>query len=724
MALSGEDKEILADFLNEAQEGLEKAEVWLLQMEELLTAGQAVPEELIDSLFRVFHSIKGSAGFLNLRLINQLTHHAESLLDHLRKKGIRPQKAHSDILFETIDALTQIFDVVRQKFQEPKSEGHFEDLLKRLTTLGQPTQTEATPATTPVSKSETMSTTEHQTVRFKELEITDDLIEQFAEDSLELLDQLEQELLQLEKSPNDKEILNSVFRSLHSLKGNAGFFNYKDISEIAHQAETVFDFARQQQLQLSSKQISLILKILDFLRAAIGGLLQKKAPTIPGKLGLIDLLKAMIPEKLKPDKQKTPPQNANQSTSGELLKKLENLSVPQPSSKLNEVVRVDVSKLDRLMELVGEIVIAESMISQYSYFSSFESEEWAQAFSYLQRNVRELQDLATSLRLIPLNGLFGKMKRLVRDISLKKEKQVELQVFGGETEVDRSVIEHISDPLVHILRNAIDHGIESAEERKAKGKPQQGQIILRASRVGGEIWIEIQDDGRGLDREKILKRAVERGLIAQNTKELSDDEIYNLIFMPGFSTADRVTNISGRGVGMDVVKKNVEKIRGHVAVKSSDGHGTTIRLKIPLTTAIIDAMLLRVHQTVYAIPMLDIRESLKVQPQQVVDLVDGQEVIKVRDEIIPVIRLQQLHSNLGEVEPIDQGVVVITQAQERAIGFWVHEILGQQQLVIKPVPQYLGKLAGVSGCAILGDGTICLILDLAVLVSLAETQNA
>ncbi len=729
MNVSPEDKEIILEFVNESSEGLEQAESNLLKLEESLSAGGEIASKTIDDIFRTFHSIKGSAGFLGFNLINKITHNAESLLDKIRKGRLTIAKSHIDIFLEVCDALQVILDHINQEFSEENFDESYEDLIKRLDTYGsqEAPAEESTETEKAAAEEEANPETETTLPENADL-ITDELREQFVTESRELLDQMEQDLIQLEKDPQNEETLKSVFRALHSLKGNAGFLNLKDINEVAHQAETIFDLARNREIVLNSKQISLILKIIDFLRLAVDGMAEGRPVVIPGKLGLIDLLREMT--KTKEDSTPEPKEEAEETRAGEEQatakeKKEEenpekNVKVPKVK-KVGEVIRVDVEKLNRLMDLVGEIVIAESMVSHHPELADLNLESFEKAIAYLQKNIRELQDLATSMRMIPLSGLFSKMRRLVRDISVKKQKQVELVISGGETEVDRSVIEHISDPLVHILRNSIDHGIEDKEERLKKGKPEQGVITLDARRVGGEIWIVIADDGRGLDKEKILKRAIERKLINEKTDKLTDDQIYNLIFTPGFSTAEKVTNISGRGVGMDVVKKNVEKIRGRIDVSTIPGQGTTIHLKIPLTTAIIDGMLMRVDQSLYAIPTLDIRESLQVQSQEVIDLVDGQEVIKVRDQIIPVIRLQELHNKTGAWRPLQEGIVVITQSTGHPVGFLVDEIVGQQQLVIKPLPHYIGKLPGVSGCAVLGDGNICLILDLASMVKIAES---
>ncbi|HHE55884.1 MAG TPA: chemotaxis protein CheA [Caldithrix abyssi] len=721
MEFSAEDREILLDFVNEGVEGLEKAESILLKLENSLTSHQSNEQEFVDELFRIFHSIKGSAGFLELKLIGELTHLIESLLDHFRRNELELSKEHTELLLEACDELHAIFYYLKRTLSEAGYQGNFKALSDRIKAAISHKSVKTDEKNTAEQDS-----SDEQSNPLSQNSLADkaDLVEQFSLESTELMDVLEQNLLKLEKNSTDIQALQNVFNALTELNAKARELNFNDIVEISRQASIVFNLAGKQKIKLTGKQISLILKIIDFLRLAVANLNQGKAPTIPGKLGLIDLLKEMAFVADNQGQHSEVELKRAEPRSPKVEKKLEDiekkLSNNREAQKANEVVRVDVEKLNRLMDLVGEIVIAETMVSQHPAFNTLEMEGLDKAIAYLQKNIRELQDLATSMRMIPLNGLFAKMRRLVRDISLKRDKQVELEVAGGENEVDRSVIEHISDPLVHILRNAIDHGIESPEERKANGKPQIGHILLKAVRVGGEIWIEIKDDGRGLDREKILKRAKERGLIPANRQQLSNNEIYNLIFKAGFSTADKVTNISGRGVGMDVVKKNVEKMRGHISIQSTPGQGTTIYLKIPLTTAIIEGMLMRADETIYAIPMQDICEALHIEDRKVVELIDGQEVIKIREEIIPIIRLDNFYNSMSSYKAIEEGIVVVAKVGEKVVGLWVQEILGQQQLVLKPVPQYLGKLDGVSACAVLGDGNICLVLDLNTMLQIAE----
>jgi two-component system chemotaxis sensor kinase CheA len=313
------------------------------------------------------------------------------------------------------------------------------------------------------------------------------------------------------------------------------------------------------------------------------------------------------------------------------------------------------------------------------------------------------------------------MVRLVRDLSQKANKKVDFQIEGEDTEVDKTVIEQITDPLVHIIRNGIDHGLETPEERQAAGKPPTGTLLLEAKYVGGEVWIVIEDDGRGLSREKILKKAVDRGLVDGDPDDVPDEKVWQLIFHPGFSTADKITDVSGRGVGMDVVKRNIENIRGKVDVTSKPGHGTQVVLRIPLTLAIIDGMLVRVGNDRFTLPITAIRESMQVDDGKLTKTMDGQEIIKIREDLIPIVRLHELLDIPTKVTELREGIITIVENEGDQVCLFVDELLGQQQIVIKGMSEYMGDHPCVSGCTILGDGDISLILDVAGIIN--EARN-
>lgn len=388
-------------------------------------------------------------------------------------------------------------------------------------------------------------------------------------------------------------------------------------------------------------------------------------------------------------------------------------------SSQQSLISVNVSKLDILMDLIGELVISASMVEQNPDLSGLSLENFQKAARNHNKIIHELQDIAMSIRMVPLSATMQKMNRIVRDMSRKLSKEVTLNIVGEETEVDKNIIDHISDPLMHLIRNSIDHGIETAEERKSKGKPETGVITLEAKNAGGDVLITIRDDGRGLDKEKILSRAKTAGILNKPENEISDREIYSYIFLPGFSTNTEVTEFSGRGVGMDVVTKNISAIGGAVAVDSRPGEGMAITLKIPLTLAIMGGMIIRVGLSTYTIPMISIRESFKAEENSVITDPDGNEMMMIRGECCPVIRLHKLYNVWTEITNISEGIVIMVENNGKGICIFADKLIGEQQVVVKALPDYIKnikKAKGVAGCTLLGDGSISLIIDIADLV--------
>jgi len=388
-------------------------------------------------------------------------------------------------------------------------------------------------------------------------------------------------------------------------------------------------------------------------------------------------------------------------------------------SSHQSIISVNVQKLDKLMDLVGELVISEAMITQNPDLAGLTLDNFQKAARQHRKIINELQDIAMSIRMVPLSTTFQKMNRIVRDMSKKLSKEVRLEIIGEETEVDKNIIEHISDPLMHLIRNAIDHGIESAEERKTKGKPEAGTVTLEAKNAGGDVLIIVKDDGRGLNKEKILKKARENGLVNRPESELTGKEIYSYIFLPGFSTKDKVTEFSGRGVGMDVVTKNIGAVGGTVSVDSVSGEGTVITLKIPLTLAIMDGMTIRVGKSTYTVPIINIRESFKAGESDVITDPDGNEMIMIRGECYPILRLHELYKVRTEITNIPDGIMVMVENQDKGLSIFADELIGEQQVVVKALPKYIRnikKVRGLAGCTLLGDGSISLILDIADLL--------
>ncbi len=384
------------------------------------------------------------------------------------------------------------------------------------------------------------------------------------------------------------------------------------------------------------------------------------------------------------------------------------------------IISVDVGKLDKLMDLMGEMVIAEAMVTQNPELKNVQLNSFYKAARQLRKITGELQDMVMSIRMVPLSATFHKMHRIVRDMSRKLDKEVELTLIGENTEVDKNIIEHISDPLMHLVRNSIDHGIDTASERSAKGKPKAGQIILEAKNAGSDVLVIVRDDGKGLDRERILEKARENGLITRTESELTDKEIFNMIFLPGFSTNDRVTEYSGRGVGMDVVTRNLEAVGGSVSVESVEGAGTVTTLKIPLTLAIIDGMNIRVGTAKYTLPTTSIQETFRVKQKDIVNDPEGNEMIMVRGECYPIVRLHKLFAVKTEVTELTAGIMLMVEQDDRSVCLFADELLGQHQVVVKTLPAYIKdkkKVEALAGCTLLGDGSISLILNIGSLVN-------
>ncbi|HWQ50708.1 MAG TPA: chemotaxis protein CheA [Terriglobales bacterium] len=383
----------------------------------------------------------------------------------------------------------------------------------------------------------------------------------------------------------------------------------------------------------------------------------------------------------------------------------------------SSIISVGVAKLDRLMDLLGELVIAEAMVIHNPEIKKLQLESFQKAAGQLRKITGEMQDLVMSVRMVPLATTFQRMNRIVRDMNRKLGKDVELKIVGEETEVDKNIIDHIADPLMHLVRNSVDHGVEEAEERAACGKPQRGAVTLEAKNDGGDVLIIVRDDGRGLDRDAIAQRAGERGLLTKPAPEMTDKEVYSLIFLPGFSTNDVITEFSGRGVGLDVVVKNIEEVGGRVTVESVKGRGSAFIMKFPLTLAIVEGMNLRVGASLYTLPITNIRESFRPKAGETFEDPDGNEMIMVRGKCYPVLRLYDLFDIPSDVTDPSDGILIMAENGDNTICLFADELLGQQEVVVKAMPQYIKKTRGLSGCTLLGDGQISLILDVGGIIA-------
>jgi two-component system chemotaxis sensor kinase CheA len=532
--------------------------------------------------------------------------------------------------------------------------------------------------------------------------------------------------------------------------------NLTPIKNLAHELESLLDAARQHQLTLTADIFNVILEGGDTLKKfvqQISAQLQGTTPWQPILIPtgrLIGRVKAILadptasgatvaavppaPTEAPPVLVVAPPPEAadaeDASISMVTATAAKPAPVPQPTAIAAAApgggnvaagfVKVDTQKLDSLIDLVGELVISESMVVQDPELRNVPSRQMARNLGQLRRITSELQRTAMSLRMVPIRATFQKMNRLIRDLAAKQKKQVQLVLSGEDTELDRNIVEEIADPLIHMVRNAADHGIESPAARSAKGKNPQGTVQLRAFHRGGNIVIQIQDDGNGLNKDKLLAKAQEKGIVKPG-QTLTDKEIYDLIFAPGFSTAEQVTDISGRGVGMDVVRRNIEKLRGKVDIDTVLGGGTTFTIYLPLTLAIIDGMIVSVGGERYIIPTLSVRESFRPKPEMISTVHERGEMVNVRGKLCPLLRLYQYFNQPTKITNPSEGIVVVVESGQQARCLMVDELIGKQEVVIKSLGGALKRNPAIAGGAVLGDGRVGLILNVDALVKYQTT---
>lgn len=558
------------------------------------------------------------------------------------------------------------------------------------------------------------------------------LVIDFIAESGEHIDAAETGLLELETKQDDKEILNLIFRSFHTIKGMAGFMNLTDIGSLAHSAENLLDMARKGELVLADKNTDVIFESIDMLKRMITDL--KESIEASKAISVQECLPQLL-EKLKlaaqgQDIQAAPDTSPRQKDDEQLDEILDvkdepkSESVSQKKTKAivrsgDEKIKVSTARLDNLINMAGELVIAQLMVAEDVNTRLSGEHGLNSKVAHQGKIVRDLQELSMSMRMVPIAGVFQKMARLVRDLSHKADKKIDFVTQGEDTELDRNIVDKIADPLVHMIRNSADHGIESSQQRLEAGKNPVGKIELRAFHQAGNIIIEIEDDGKGLNKEQILKKAIDNGLVDAN-HDLSDEEIYKLIFHAGLSTAKKVTSVSGRGVGMDVVRKNIESLGGKVDISSTLGKGTVFTIRLPLTLAIIDGQIVTVGDERYIIPINSIVRTLRPRVEQISSIQSRGEVMMEQGELLPLVRLHNLFNVVPATKEPTESLLVIVEEDGRKCCLLVNELLGQQQVVIKSLGEGLGKAKGVSGGAIMGDGKVSLILDIPGLMELAQ----
>jgi two-component system chemotaxis sensor kinase CheA len=759
-------EQIILDFVGEAREMLELVEP------EMLTA-KRLDKELANKVFRPLHTIKGIAGSFGFNSISRLAHTAETLLTIFRESTHASEDPeHIGVFLRTFDLTREILDQIEKDRNDEGFDEEVRALIENLSaitalfTTGAPVTPPAKtappqPARTPDPvDNKAGQKTQEQTAAADLLtvEITPDMLDAFKTETNDAFSVIEQSLLTLIHHQNDKESLQTTFRHIHSFKGNCGIFGMLELETLSHKMESLLSDIKNDKITPDTAMFELMIIIVDDIRSYLNEFKIGKHNKLANydlfmdKLNRFDPLSALhlfendaspamsAAVAVKDHSAPKPPPVATPSAAAETepnsAARSAEVQHVAPSSLRSEAgrtsdrkfienqkdLRVSTEKLDILNNLMGELVTAKTMlisnVLEVMNRSHEKSEALEKSLNYLNKTINDLQDVAVEIRMVPIAGLFKKMMRIVHDLSLKSKKNVNLNFFGQETEIDKTIVEKIGDPLVHMVRNAIDHGLESEEDRIAAGKPGVGSVTLGAKQEAGEIWIVIEDDGRGLSKDNILKKAKDMGLLKGNGEELSDKQIYHMIFHAGLSTAAKVTDISGRGVGMDVVMQNITELRGTVDINSAPGKGSQFIIKLPLTLAIIDGMLFNVGDVTYTLPIENIRDIVKVTKDQIDSILEKQQCIMVRNQLIPVVVLSKLHGIASDCTT-ENGILLIISGKGNTIALLVDKILGQQQAVVKPMPRYFNTLRGISGCTILGNGEISLILDVGQLIDVA-----
>lgn len=563
-----------------------------------------------------------------------------------------------------------------------------------------------------------------------------ELVSDFIMESREHLSSIEGLMLELEQNPEGTDAIHSVFRGFHTIKGLAGFLEFGAIQRVSHEVETLLDLARNGKISIHTGIVDVVLESSDYLKQSIDAVEAELAGNPAKAVSDNGELISRIQESARggvPVAGDCPPAKRDAEPKADAVRKPESgaaleakavpaADAPKPESRKPKAtaksgkavdfsVRVETQKLDSLMDMVGEMVIAQSLVRHNPNLAALQNPRLMADLSQLARITAEIQRTTMGMRMIPIGQLFQRTARMVRDLARKTGKTVELQTSGEDTEVDKNIAEELSDPLLHMVRNSLDHGIELPAERQAAGKNPTARIRLAAYHQAGQIVMEISDDGRGLNRAKILEKAQQRQLVAEGVT-LSDNEIHHLIFEPGFSTAEKITDISGRGVGMDVVRKNVQKLRGRIDISSTPGSGTKFLISLPLTLAIIDGLVVTVGDHRYILPIFDVREIIRPTPESISSVQGRGELALVRDHLLPIVRLYQRFSVTPRKDDICEGLLVVVESEGKQYCLLVDDLLGKQEVVIKSLGETLKNTKGVAGCAILGDGRVGLILDL------------
>lgn len=679
-------------FLEEAKEHSVDLETGLLTLEE-----SENPD--MDAIFRAAHSIKGGAGTFGFDKIAEFTHVVESVLQRARDGEISPTQELTTLLLQSVDIINDLIAAAEEGDVERESSNQASCLEGLNKYLG-----DDAPQGDETSSNEQTS----------EVSVADD----------------EKMIMEISFTPHPhlpktgSDPIN-IFRELSTLGELKSHVNYKDLPSLSELDPEEMHLSWKIELITDASQDEINDAFLfveddaDINIDVIGAFSQNKpttnseevatsdsAPVSSASNNEVEVKKA--PERPQPERRKSDRRQQNTAP-----------------AKETSFIRVAVDKVDGLINLVGELVTTNAMVIQSSAnLDEEESQKLKKAITEMSSHTRSLQEGIMAIRMMPIDFAFSRFPRMVRDTSQKLGKIVNLETEGGQTELDKTVIERITDPLTHLVRNAIDHGLEPPEERQNSSKESEGTVTLRAYYRGGNVMIEVQDDGRGINAEKILNKAIEKGLVHENDN-LSDEEIFQFIFDSGFSTAAEVTDVSGRGVGMDVVRKNIKALGGTINISSEEGKGTCFTISLPLTLAIVDGMSIQCGSEIYIIPLLNIIESIRPKNSDIKTMQDDVEVIDIRGEYLPMLRLSKaFHVDEGQaIEDVEQGIAVIVEAEQQRIALFVDDLLGERQVVIKSIEQNYKQIEGVSGATILGDGRVAFILDLAGLIRLSSREG-
>ncbi|MFQ5508694.1 MAG: Hpt domain-containing protein [Leptospirillia bacterium] len=794
-------KEIFEDFLVETNESLSGLDQHFMDLE-----SNPGDTGLLNEIFRSVHSIKGGAGFLGLNELVEVAHSSENVLNHLRSGEMQVTTEIIDLVLESVDVIKAILSRIGgEGGDDPDISGVVQklDLMLQFAEEATPaepatatpaepaTATPAEPATaTPAEPAAATPVDSPEPTGPAAVSIPEDMVEIFDDflvETNESLAGLDQYFLDLEANPNDTDLLNEIFRSVHSIKGGAGFLGLDDLVTVAHASESVLNDLRGGKLTVDPAMIDLVLESIDVIKSLlariqgedtgpinISAIVQKlelmlqlsseapaeavetaapqapvetqASPEAPVAAEPPDLVveapapetpapEAPAPETPAPEapapETPAPEAPAPEAPAPEAPVAAPKVQAPAaaPKVEVESSIRVDTARLDNVMNLVGELVLCRNralkLISEldtrYEHDSSLT--ELVTTASQLNLVTTDLQLSVMKTRMQPVGKIFQKFPRMVRDLSRRLDKKIDLVIFGEETELDKSMLEGLSDPLVHLVRNSIDHGIEPVSDRVANGKPETGTLSLSADYDGASIRITIQDDGAGINTEKVKAKVLEKGLMTvEQLDAMTEKDAFNLIFLPGLSTKDQTSDLSGRGVGMDVVINNIRKIGGVIDIDSELGKGTTIHLSMPLTIAIIQTLMVRVGERLFAIPLSSIVETIRLEPEDI-HSADGHSMIRLRDRIIPITRLGGIFGVPQDESPEDDRLqeddrlnVIVVGLAEKKIALLVDEWHQQEEVVIKSLGNFLGDVKGISGATINGEGHVALILDVGMLI--------